>query len=52
MVQNPEHLLVDNVNFAWAGSQSTREAYFHPAQAEAIHGVVLEVAPPEECGRP
>ena len=41
MVQNPEHLLVDNVNFAWFGSQSTQEAYFQQPMAQMVHGVTL-----------
>ncbi len=40
-VQNPEHLLVDNVNFAWMGSQSTQEAYFHAPLAEMVNAVTL-----------
>ncbi len=43
LVQNPEHLLVDNLNFAWAGQQSTAEAYFHPEIASALHTVVLDL---------
>jgi len=42
IVQTPEHLLHNNVNFAWFGSQSTAEAYFNQKMADQVHSVILE----------
>lgn len=42
-VQNPEHLLVNNVNYAWFGSQSTEEAYFSKPVADTRHVVELNL---------
>lgn len=41
LVQSPEHLLRNDVNFAWFGSQSTAEAYFSKPLADTIHSVTL-----------
>ena len=44
IVEHPEHLLDNDVKFAWFGSQSTREDYLNASRAETIHSVVLSLA--------
>lgn len=43
IVQTPEHLLHNNVNFAWFGSQSTEEAYFDQNIAGEVHCVTMDL---------
>ncbi|MBO4513425.1 MAG: family 20 glycosylhydrolase [Victivallales bacterium] len=43
IVEHPEHLLDNDVKFAWFGSQSTREDYLNASRAETIHSVILSL---------
>lgn len=40
-VSTPEHILRNNVNFAWFGSQSTHEDFFNSNRAKIVNSVTL-----------
>jgi len=44
IVEHPEHLLDNDVKFAWFGSQSTRGDYLDAHRAAAVHSVVLSLS--------
>lgn len=41
IVEHPEHILANDVNWAWFGKQSTREAYLNPGLAALKHSLTL-----------
>ncbi len=41
IVEHPEHMLENDVNWAWFGKQSTREAYLNPVLAALKHSLTL-----------
>ncbi len=43
IVEHPEHLLDNDVKFAWFGSQSTRNDYLDANRAKAVQSVVLSL---------
>lgn len=42
-VQNPGYLLSNDINFAWFGTQSTKDTYFNKAECDAIHQVTMKL---------
>ena len=47
IVEHPEYMLENDVNWAWFGKQSSREAYLNPVLASLKHSVTLTLK--ERC---